>query len=393
MAGHQRQQGCQGPLAGVRVVEFSGIGPGPFCGMMLADMGAEVVLIDRKRAHADTADIDIFNPGRAAVTRRGKQSIALDLKHPEGVRTALELITSADVLIEGFRPGVMERLGLGPDVCHERNPRLIYGRMTGWGQSGPLAERAGHEIDYMAIAGSLFIGGRAGEAPSAQPTLAGDMGGGAMMLAFGIACALFERQRSGQGQVIDAAITDGSALLMALIYALKGGGHWQNARGVNLVDGGAPFYDTYACADGRWIAVGPLEPRFYEEFLDRLGIDDPLFRRQYDAALWPQLKEELAQVFKSRPRDAWCKLFADSDACVAPVLDLEEAPRHPHNVARGAFVDIAGVTQPAPAPRFSRTPGHAASPPPLIGEHSRDVLKAWGLSSERIEQLAACGAI
>jgi alpha-methylacyl-CoA racemase len=219
------------------------------------------------------------------------------------------------------------------------------------------------------------------------------MGGGAMMLAFGIACALFERQRSGQGQVIDAAITDGSSLLMALIYALKGGGHWQNARGVNLVDGGAPFYDTYACADGRWIAVGPLEPRFYEEFLDRLGIDDPLFRRQYDAALWPQLKEELAQVFQSRPRDAWCELFAGSDACVAPVLDLEEAPRHPHNVARGAFVDIAGVTQPAPAPRFSRTPGHAASPPPLIGEHSRAVLKAWGLSAERIEQLAACGAI
>lgn len=382
-----------GPLAGMRVVEFSGIGPGPFCGMMLADMGAEVLLIDRKLAHADTSGIDIFNPGRAAVTRRGKQSVAIDLKQPEGVAAALDLIAAADVLIEGFRPGVMERLGLGPDVCQARNPRLVYGRMTGWGQSGPLADRAGHEIDYMAIAGSLFIGGRAGEAPSAQPTLGGDMGGGAMMLAFGIVCALFERHHSGKGQVIDAAITDGSALLMALIYALKGGGHWQNARGVNLVDGGAHFYDTYACADGRWIAVGPLEPRFYEAFLERLGIDDPLFRSQYDATLWPQLKEKLADVFRSRPRDAWSELFADSDACVAPVLDLEEAPRHPHNVARNTFIEIAGVTQPAPAPRFSRTPAAALTPPPLVGEHSQSALAAWGLTAERIAHLAACGAI
>ena len=382
-----------GPLAGVRVVEFSGIGPGPFCGMMLADMGADVVLIDRKRANAETADIDVFNPGRAAVIRRGKQSVALDLKHPEAVATALTLIDRADVLIEGFRPGVMERLGLGPDTCHARNPRLIYGRMTGWGQHGPLAARAGHEIDYMAIAGSLFIGGRAGEAPSAQPTLGGDMGGGAMMLAFGIVCALLEAQKSGRGQVIDAAITDGSALLMSLIYALKGAGHWQNARGVNIVDGGAHFYDTYACADGRWVAIGPIEPPFYRIFLERLGCADEDFADQFDTRRWPRLKEKLARAFASRTRDEWCALFADSDACVAPVLDLEEAPRHPHNVARGTYTEVSGVTQPAPAPRFSRTPGGIASPPPLIGEHTRSTLAAWGLSPERIEHLAACGAI
>lgn len=382
-----------GPLAGLRVVEFSAIGPGPFCGMMLADMGADVLVIDRKQANPDTADIDIFNPGRAAVTRRGKRSAALDLKSPAGVETALALIEGADALIEGFRPGVMERLGLGPEICMARNPRLIYGRMTGWGQTGPLAPRAGHEIDYMAVAGSLFIGGRANEAPSAQPTLGGDMGGGAMMLAFGILCALYERDKSGKGQVIDAAITDGSALLMALIYALKGGGHWQNARGVNLVDGGAHFYDTYPCADGKWLAVGPIEPRFYREFLDRLGLNDPDFAAQFDSARWPRLKEKLAAKLRERPRDAWCALFSDSDACVAPVLDLDEAPRHPHNVARGTFTEIAGTIQPAPAPRFSRTPGAVRSPPPLPGEHSRTALADWGLAPERIEQLAACGAI
>jgi alpha-methylacyl-CoA racemase len=393
VTGAQGEDGSSGPLAGLHVVEFSGIGPGPFCGMMLADMGADVLLIDRKQANVDTADIDIFNPGRAAVTRRGKRSVALDLKLPDGVATALDLIAGADVLIEGFRPGVMERLGLGPDACTARNPRLIYGRMTGWGQTGPLAPRAGHEINYMAIAGSLFIGGRAGEAPSAQPTLGGDMGGGAMMLAFGILAALYEREKSGKGQVIDAAITDGSALLMSLIYALKGGGHWQNARGVNIVDGGAHFYDTYACADGKWLAVGPIEPRFYREFLDRLGIDDAGFGAQFDTALWPRIKEELAAVLATRPRDAWCVLFADSDACVAPVLDLDEAPRHPHNLARGTYTEIAGVVQPTPAPRFSRTPGAIQAPPPLPGEQTRAVLADWGLAPERIARLAASGVI
>jgi len=382
-----------GPLAGLKVVEFSGIGPGPFCGMMLADMGAEVLLIDRKQANPDTVEVALFNPGRAAVTRRGKRSVALDLKLPAGVETALALIERADVLIEGFRPGVMERLGLGPDVCAARNPRLIYGRMTGWGQHGPLAPRAGHEIDYMAIAGALFLGGHADEKPSAPPTLGGDMGGGAMMLAFGILCALYEREKSGQGQVIDAAITDGAALLMALIYALKGGGHWQNARGANLVDGGAHFYDTYVCADGKWLAVGPIEPRFYRELLDRLGIDDADFAQQFDATRWPRLKEKLAAVLRTKSRDAWCEVFADTDACVAPVLDLDEAPCHPHNVARGAYTEVAGVVQPAPAPRFSRTPGAVQAPPPLPGEHTRAALADWGLAPERIERLAACGAI
>ncbi len=383
----------RGPLAGLKVVEFAAIGPGPFCGMMLADMGAEVLLIDRQPAPADAFAIGLFSLDRTSVTRRGKRSVALDLKHPEGAAVALDLIAGADALIEGFRPGVMERLGLGPDVCMARNPRLIYGRMTGWGQHGPLAPRAGHEIDYLAIAGSLFLGGRATEKPSAPPTIAGDMGGGAMMLAFGILCALYERERFGRGQIIDAAITDGSALLMALIYALKGGGQWQNARGVNIADGGAHFYDVYACADGKWLAVGPIEPHFYREFLDRLGIDDADFTAQFDAERWPRLKEKLAALLVTRSRDEWCALFADSDACVAPVLDLDEAPRHPHNVARGTYTEVAGVVQPAPAPRFSRTPGAIQSPPPLPGEHTRAALADWGIAPERIERLAASGVI
>lgn len=383
----------QGPLAGLRVVEFSGIGPGPFCGMMLADMGAEVLLIDRKTPNPATAGQDVFNPGRAAVIRRGKRSLALDLKQAAGRAAALDLIAGADVLIEGYRPGVMERLGLGPDVCLDRNPRLIYGRMTGWGQDGPLAPRAGHEMNYMALAGALFIGGRPSEAPVAAPTIAGDMGGGAMMLAFGILAALYERHQSGQGQVIDAAITDGSALLLSLIHALRGGGHWQNARGVNIVDGGAHFYDTYPCADGRWLTVCPIEPPFYRELLDRLGIEDPDFGDQFDAARWPHLREKLAAIFVTRTRDEWCVLFEDSDACVAPVLDLDEAPQHPHNRARGNFTEVAGVSQASPAPRFSRTPGAIAAPPPLPGEHSRDVLADWGIDSQRIAALAAAGVI
>lgn len=383
----------QGPLAGLRIVEFSGIGPGPFCGMLLADMGADVLLIDRKQAHPETVVSDVFTPGRAAVIRRGKRSVALDLKQPQGVQLALDLIAQADVLIEGFRPGVMERLGLGPVECHARQPQLIYGRMTGWGQDGPLAQRAGHEMNYMALTGALFIGGQPETAPIAAPTIAGDMGGGAMMLACGILAALYEREKSGQGQVIDAAITDGSALLMSLIHALKGAGHWRNARGVNIVDGGAHFYSTYTCADGRWLTVCPIEPQFYRELLARLGIDDAEFSDQFNAAIWPRLKEKLAAVFATRPRDEWCALFADSDACVAPVLDLDEAPQHPHNQARGSFTEVAGVSQSAPAPRFSRTPGAIASPPPLAGEHSRTALHDWGIAADRIDLLAACGAI
>lgn len=382
-----------GPLAGLRIVEFAGIGPGPFCGMMLADMGAEVLVIDRKPAGEPSPEAKLFNPGRAAVTRRGKRSVALDLKQPQGIATALTLIDRADALIEGFRPGVMERLGLGPDVCTARNPGLVYGRLTGWGQYGPLAQLAGHELNYMAIAGALFTGGRADEAPSTPPTTAGDMGGGAMMLAFAIVCALLERQRSGQGQVIDAAITDGAALLMAMLHGMKAAGQWQNVHGGNYFDSGAHFYEVYTCADGRWLTVGPIEPRFYRLFLDRLGIDDADFADQFDKARWPRLKQKLAAVFATQNRDHWCTLFADTDACVAPVLDLDEAPRHPHNVARAAFVDVDGVTQPAPAPRLSRTPGAIGGPPPLIGEHTRQALAEWGMDSAHIDQLAACGAI
>ena len=382
-----------GPLAGLRVVEFAGIGPGPFCAMMLADMGADVIVIDRKTAGDAAPDAQLFDSGRAAVTRRGKRSVALDLKQADGVATALELIDRADALVEGFRPGVMERLGLGPDICLARNPRLVYGRLTGWGQYGPLAARAGHEINYMAIAGALFTGGRADEAPSTPPTIAGDMGGGAMMLAFGIVCALLERQRSGRGQIIDAAITDGAALLMAMLHGMKGAGQWLNARGSNPFDSGAHFYETYTCRDGRWLTVGPIESRFYRLLLDRLGIDDPDFAGQFDRTRWPRLKARLAEVFARQDRDHWCALFADTDACVAPVLDLDEAPRHPHNVARAAFVECAGVTQPAPAPRLSRTPAAIAGLPPLAGEHSRVVLAEWGITATRIEQLAACGVI
>ena len=382
-----------GPLAGLRVVEFAGIGPGPFCGMMLADMGADVIVIDRKAAGDLSPDARLFASGRAAVTRRGKRSLAIDLKQADGVATALDLIGRADALIEGFRPGVMERLGLGPDICLARNPGLVYGRLTGWGQSGPLAARAGHEINYMAIAGALFTGGRADEAPSTPPTTAGDMGGGAMMLAFGIVCALLERQRSGRGQVIDAAITDGAALLMAMLHGMKAAGQWLNARGSNPFDSGAHFYETYTCADGRWLTVGPIESRFYQLLLDRLGIDDPDFAGQFDRSRWPRLKTKLAEVFARQDRDHWCALFADSDACVAPVLDLDEAPRHPHNVARATFVECAGVMQPAPAPRLSRTPAAVGGIPPLAGEHSREVLADWGIDAPRIEQLAACGVI
>lgn len=382
-----------GPLAGLRVVEFSGIGPGPFCGMLFADMGADVLLIDRQEGLPQTAGVGLFTSDRAALTRRGKRSVALDLKHPEGIACARKLIGRADVLVEGFRPGVMERLGLGPEVCCADNPRLVYGRMTGWGQSGPLAQCAGHEINYMAIAGALHLGGRAGEMPSSPPTLAGDMGGGAMMLAFGIVCALLEAQKSGKGQVIDAAITDGSALLMTLIYALKGGGHWRNERGVNLLDGGAHFYGVYVCADGRWLAVGSIEPRFYQEFLDRMGIAAPDFASQFDASHWPRLRTTLATRFASRSRQAWCERFAGSDACVSPVLDLDEAPHDPHNVARNTFIERDGLIQPAPAPRFSRTPGAVTSPPPLVGEHSRAALADWGIPAQHIEQLAASGII
>lgn len=378
-----------GPLAGIKVVEFAGIGPGPFCGMLLADMGAEVTLLERA---GGTFASQLFGGGRKAVANRGKKSLCIDLKNPEAKALVMQLIGEADVLIEGFRPGVMERLGFGPDTCLALNPRLIYGRMTGWGQSGPLAARAGHDANYAALAGVLDTGRRHGGAPWAPPTLIGDMGGGGLMLAWGIACALIEARSSGQGQVIDAAMCEGAAVLAHGLFNLDALGEWQ---GKCAIDSSAPFYDVYACADGQWISVCPLEPQFYRTFIERLGLDkDPDFAgQQYDTMRWPVMKQRLAAIFASAPRAHWEQLFDDTDDCVWPVLSMQDAPLHPHNQAREAFVDIAGVRQPAPAPRFSRTPGSIQSPPPLLGEHTQQRLLDLGLSSEEIARLVALGAV
>ncbi|EDT43838.1 CaiB/BaiF CoA transferase family protein [Burkholderia ambifaria] len=367
-----------GALEGLRVIEFAGLGPAPFCCMMLSDHGADVLRIVRPRddgqeAHADPHD----------VLARGRRTVPLDLHRPSAVDAALALIAHSDVLVEGFRPGVMERLGLGPDVCLAVNPKLIYGRMTGWGQVGPLAHAAGHDINYIAISGALHAIGRPGDAPVPPMNLIGDFGGGGMMLAFGVMAALHEMRRSGRGQVIDVAMTDGSALLSAMMYGMKSSGHWTSRRGENLLDGGAPFYDTYACADGKYIAIGAIEPQFYAELRERCGIEDPLFDVQMDTARWPLLKLRLADVFRTRTRTEWCALLEGSDACFAPVLDWDEAPEHPHNRMRGAFVSLESVIQPAAAPRFSRTP--AAEPRSQTIVALDDALGLWA-SSQRPSQ-------
>ena len=340
-----------GSLEGLKVVEFAGLGPAPFCCMLLADHGADVLRIARPGTHEEAAHADPTD-----VLARGRRTVSLDLRQSAGVAAALALIAQADVLVEGFRPGVMERLGLGPEVCLERNPALVYGRMTGWGQSGPLAHAAGHDINYVALSGALHAIGRPGDAPVPPMNLVGDFGGGGMMLAFGLMAALYEARRSGRGQVIDAAMTDGAALLSAMIYGMKSAGRWTSQRGENLLDGGAPFYDTYACADGKYIAIGAIEPQFYAQLRARCGIEDALFDAQMEAARWPLLKLRLADIFRTRTRAEWCALLEGSDACFAPVLDWDEAPEHPHNRARDTFVCLDGVTQPAAAPRFSRTP-------------------------------------
>lgn len=373
-----------GPLAGVRVLEIAGLGPAPFCSMLLADMGADVLRVGRIGGR------DILNQ-RHDVLARGRRFAALDLKKPEAVETLLRLAGGADALIEGFRPGVMERLGLGPDICLARNPKLVYGRMTGWGQTGPLADTAGHDITYIALSGALHAIGL--EAPVPPLNLVGDFGGGGMLLAFGVVCALLEAGRSGKGQVVDAAMTDGSALLMAMIYSLRGNGAWRDRRQDNLLDGGYPFYGTYRCADGKWLAIGPLEPQFHKEFLDRLGLDDAELRHPGDPGRWPDLRRRLADVLAEKSRDDWCALFEGSDACVAPVLDLEEAPRHPHNRARGTFLERDGVIQPAPAPRFSRTAPEVAREEDPAARDTAASLAAWGLSSDDIAALRAVGAI
>ncbi|MGE5830667.1 MAG: CaiB/BaiF CoA transferase family protein [Micromonosporaceae bacterium] len=374
-----------GPLAGVRFVEFAGIGPVPFAAMVLADLGAEGIRLETPRPGFFSAD-----PTRMP-TNRGRASVAIDLKHPDGVAAALRLVERADVLLEGFRPGVMERLGLDPERCLDRNPRLIYARTTGWGQQGPLAARAGHDITYLAVAGALRHFARAGQPPTPPLNLVADYAGGGLLVVAGVLAALVEAGRSGRGQVVDTAMVDGVALLMATFHGLQAQGLLRPEPGTNLLDSGAPFYDVYATADGRYVAVGALEPAFYAELLRGLGLAGEALPDQYDVSGWPTLRARFAAVFATRTRDDWAVAFADTDACVAPVLDLTEAPEHPHLAARATFTTTAGVTAPAPAPRFGRTPGHAGP----ISAHGADAqrLLDWGFQAEEIEALRTCGAI
>jgi alpha-methylacyl-CoA racemase len=376
-----------GPLEGLRAVEMVGLGPGPFCGMLLADMGAEVLRVDRVDA---ARAIDRSKPATSAMDR-GKQAVAVDLKQPDGVEALLRLMESADAFFEVFRPGVAERLGIGPDVALARNPRLVYGRLTGWGQDGPYAQAAGHDIDYIALAGALEPLGRAGEKPTPPINVLGDFAGGGMLLAFGIACALFERGRTGNGQVIDAAMVDGAALMLTPFYGARASGFW-GERGTNHLDTGAPFYEVYETADDKFVAVGTVEPKFYAELMERLGVHTDL-DAQYDKTRWPDEKKKLAEVFRTKKRDEWCALLEGTDACFAPVLTPLEAPEHPHNRARGTFVELAGVPQPAPAPRFSRSPAAAPSPAMHPGDDTDAVLSGWGFAANEIERLRDSGAV
>ena len=379
-----------GPLHGVRILEIAGIGPGPFAAMMLADMGAEVVRVDRVQAVRDDATGQHWD-----VMLRGRRNVALDLKHADGVETLLSLVERADVVIEGFRPGVMERLGVGPEVCLARNPKLVFGRMTGWGQEGPYASSAGHDINYIALAGALAHFGRAGEPPTPPLNMVGDFGGGGMLLAFGVVCALLEAQRSGKGQVIDAAMVDGSAVLMSMFWAYRNVGMFdEHARGVSLLDTGAHFYDVFECADGEWVSVGSIEPQFYALLLEKTGLTgDPEFTNQMDKTQWPTLKRKLAEVFKTKTQSQWNEIMEGTDVCYAPVLRMGEAAQHPHNVARNTFIEVAGVTQPAPAPRYSRTTTNLPTAPAHAGEHTLAVLADWGVDAARIDTLIASGAI
>jgi alpha-methylacyl-CoA racemase len=380
-----------GPLSGYRIIEVAGIGPAPFAAMMLADMGAEVVRVERSGAvrgpAPDSPHVDVM--------RRNRRNIAVDLKHPDGAAVVLDLVASADALIEGFRPGVMERLGVGPEACLARNPKLVFGRMTGWGQDGPYAPSAGHDINYIALAGALAHFGRAGEAPTPPINMVGDFGGGGMLLAFGVVCALLEAQRSGRGQVIDAAMVDGAASLMTMIWTMYHSGlHDITRRGVNTLDTGAHFYDTYECADGEYISVGSIEPQFYAELLRLTGLDsDEAFTKQYDQSAWPELKQRLAAVFRTKTRGEWCTVMEHTDVCFAPVLRMDEAAQHPHNVARQTFVDAFGALQPAPAPRFSRTVPELSQAPAHDGQHTREVLLDWGIDSGRVAELIESGAV
>ena len=373
----------QGPLTGLKIVEFAGIGPGPFCGMLLSDLGADVVRIDRKGGRGGSP---------SDVTSRGRRSVALDLKLPEAVEACLKLMDAADGIIEGFRPGVMERQGLGPDVVLKRNPKLVYGRMTGWGQTGPWSMAAGHDMNYIAITGALHAIGT-DDKPVPPLNLVGDFGGGALYLAFGLMAGIIQARETGKGQVVDCAMSDGTASLMAMFYGMKGAGIWKETRRSNMLDGGAHFYDTYQCSDGKWVSIGSIEPQFYALLLEKTGITDPQFQRQIDRDLWPELRAKLAAVIATKTQAEWTAIMGGTDVCFAPILDLDEAPKHPHNVARQTFVEVGGVTQPAPAPRFSVTPPAIQGPPPAIGAHNREALADWGFSSAEIDALSASGAL
>jgi alpha-methylacyl-CoA racemase len=371
------------------MIEIAGIGPGPFAAMMLADMGAEVLRVERPggvMAHYWE------NPATDLLSR-GRRCICVDLKHPDGIELVLGLVERADALFEGFRPGVMERLGLGPDLCLERNPRLVYGRMTGWGQDGPLARAAGHDINYIALAGALDAIGRRGQPPTPPLNLVGDFGGGGLMLAFGIVCALLECKRSGRGQVVDASIVDGTAALMAVHYGVYAAGFLNEERGTNMLGSGAHFYDAYETADGKYVSIGSFEPQFYAELIRRLGFEGDDLPQQMDQTSWPAQKDRVAKIFKSKTRDEWCELLEGTDVCFAPVLSIAEAPEHPHNEARGTFVEVDGVIQPRPAPRFSRTEAEIQRPPARPGQHTEEALRDWGVSAERIAALETTGAI
>jgi len=376
-----------GPLAGVRVLELEAIGPGPFCGMMLADMGADVLLVDRP----SDPGLGFRRQRLHDVTLRGRRSVTLDLKARDGVAAAVMLAQRADALIEGFRPGVMERLGLGPDVLLAANPKLVYGRMTGWGQDGPLAPRAGHDINYIALSGVLHAIGRKGEAPVPPLNLVGDYGGGGMLLAFGIVSALLAAQRTGRGQVVDAAMVEGAATLATMFAGMLHAKTWTETRGDNVLDSGAPWYDVYETADGKFVAIGAIEPKFYDELLERLGLAGEKLPAQLDRSGWPELRRRFAAAFRSRTRDEWCRAFDGSDACFAPVLTFSEARAHPHNVARSGYVTVGGVEQPAPSPRFSVTPAGVSRPPPERGALGREALADWEFSRAEIDRLASLG--
>ena len=377
-----------GPLSGYKMIEIVGIGPCPFAAMMLADMGAEILRIDR---HGGSTSFAFPDPS-VDFLARGRRSISVDLKHPEGVALLLRLLESCDALLEGFRPGVMERLGLGPDVCLERNPGLVYGRMTGWGQEGPLADAPGHDINYISLAGALHHIGRAGAPPTPPLNLVGDFGGGGMLLAFGVLAALLERARSGRGQVVDAAMVDGAALLMAPLFGANALGGW-GERGSNLLDSGAPFYDVYETADGKYISIGSLEPQFYADLLRRVGLEGEDLAPQMDGSGWPALRERLREIFKSKTRDEWCVAMEGAQVCFAPVLSMTEAPENEHNKARETFVEVAGRTQPGPAPRFSRTPPEISRPPAMPGDDVDEALAQWGVSIDEAKSLRDAGAI